>query len=53
MATYEVAKRFMEDILFMKTPWPNIPMTSTGWLKKLGNYRLKPRIVSGHEKAHL
>ena len=35
--TFEVAKRFMKAILFTKNPWRKYPMTSTRWLKKLGN----------------
>jgi len=52
-ATFEVAKWFMETIIFTKTPSQSFPMRSTGWFTKLTNYPLKPRIVSGHEPVLL
>jgi len=47
-ATFEIAKRFREEIVFTKTPWLILSITSTRWLKKLGNSPLKLRTISGH-----
>jgi hypothetical protein len=47
-ATFEVAKRFIEAILFTTLLGQYYPMTNTQWLKNLRNLPSKPRIVSEH-----
>ena len=48
LTTFEVVKWFMEAIIFTRLPGQSFPMRSTWWWTKLGNLRLKPRIVSRH-----
>jgi hypothetical protein len=48
MATFEVGKRYMGAIVFTRLLVQYYWMTSTRWLKELGDWRFKSGIVSRH-----
>jgi len=46
--TFEIAKRFLQAVIFMKTIWVIYVMKCTWWLMTLSNQPLKLRIISVH-----